>query len=103
MQQKKGMGAERMGIRNFGKSGIYACDHLIGKSIERSISEHVVKMESCVDVNKTCRSRTRQCQTKMILSMSKQENRSENGRLTQAIGWLCGGDQIFIIESKMLV
>lgn len=92
-----------MGIKKWGRTGMYAWDQRMGNKRERNISEAVVRMESCVDVMRTCRSRMRQCQTRMMLSMSRHSNKFPKGRETQAMGKLCGGDQMRMTESRMVV
>lgn len=60
----------------------------MGKRSDKKISEAIVKIESCVLVIRTCRSSTRQCHTRMILSISRHSNKCAKGSETHAIGIL---------------
>ena len=67
------------------------------------ISQHIVNKLSWVDVTKICLSNARACQNLIIFGMSRHSNRYEKGSDTHGTGWLCGGDQNLITESKMVV
>ena len=75
----------------------------MGNKRDRKISDACVKTDNWVDVMRTWRSNIKQCQTKMIFSISKHSKRKVKGMDTQAIGKLCGGAQILMTESSMVV
>eukprot|EP00977_Amphora_coffeiformis_P012296 scaffold3038_cov163-Amphora_coffeaeformis.AAC.11 len=82
---------------------MYACDHRMGKRSDKKISVACVKTDNCVEVINTCLSSTKQCHTRMILSISRHSKRKVNGIEIHAMGRLCGGDQILMTESRIVI
>mmetsp|Transcript_36994 Transcript_36994/g.88508 ORF Transcript_36994/g.88508 Transcript_36994/m.88508 type:complete len:287 (+) Transcript_36994:2688-3548(+) len=101
--QRKGMGAERIGTRKRGSTGMYAWLHRIGNSRLRSISQHVVRRLSWLDVTRTCLSSASAVQTVRTFSTSRHWKRWAKGRLTQAMGMFPGGLHMLMTLSSIVV